>query len=337
MKARLLLTNMSKNTRGVSLLILLIFVVLFVGFATFKIWTKQNILINRLPADEPTTITYTTEQAKEIYKDEILRFAVVADIHIGQSIHGREGGNSRRLQRAIEVSKEYKAEFFVALGDITQTGSKKEFEEAKRILDEGKMPYYTAIGNHDVIQNQDYYDKVFGPKFRNVSYALQKKPTQLYAPVNPEAKLLFLSMSNLDSELGGTLGTNQILWLKNMMPENINSTNTIVLAFSGEGLQSLNNSDQDALTLFLCESHVAAYIHGGPHVFFTQQASCYFDWMYNRDTRLSKINTISPGTIGEYSPERSAQVLVVHVFPDFRYEIERVPIGFNPIYPEYSQ
>ncbi len=287
--------------------------------------------------DRPISISYTTQHADEIYEDEILRFAVIADAHIGQNWHGREGGNSERLRRALEVAREHKAEFFVALGDITQTGSKEEFEEAKAILDSGKIRYYTTPGNHDVFQNQTYYDKKFGPKFKMESYELQRKPGWEYDPINPVAKLFFFDMTNIESEYGDTLGTQQVEWMKTELAENLKRKDTLVLAFAGSSLAPLENPQEDQLRLFLCESNITAYIHGGPHVFRMQEESCYFQWMYKRDSVVTTIHTISPGTIGEFSPERSAQVSIIHVFPDFRYEIERIPIGFNPKYPDYLE
>lgn len=335
MSVPFLQAKLPTNTKrlGVALFILVLF--LSVVFLSFFNRIKQNKLASSSPHDAPTAITYTTEGNDEVYKDEILRFAVVADTHIGQSIHGLDGGNNKRLQQAIEVSKEHGAEFFVALGDLTQTGSKKELGEVKRVLEDGGMPYFTAIGNHDVFQNPDYYDESFGPKFKEVSYKLTKAPTTSYGPINPEAKLFFFDMTKMESEYGDILGADQAAWLKEKLPENMQNANTIILAFSGQGLQPLNNDQEDQLALFLCESHIVAYIHGGPHKFQTKEESCYFDWMYKRDNRISTIQTISPGTIGEYSPERSAQVVIIHVFPDFRYELERIPIGYNPIYPDY--
>ena len=51
----------------------------------------------------------------------------------------------------------------VHCGDITDTGTSKEFEIARNILDDIRVPYVTLIGNHDFLGTGDQsYQVIYG-------------------------------------------------------------------------------------------------------------------------------------------------------------------------------
>ena len=53
--------------------------------------------------------------------------------------------------------------FIVVLGDLTDFGLKHEYEWAFEALEESRVPYFTAIGNHDAISHgKNLYSKMFG-------------------------------------------------------------------------------------------------------------------------------------------------------------------------------
>lgn len=327
--------------RNIIFFCILVLVLLVAGAAIVNVKTQNKggipnaADVHNSPQSETPQYSETAPEA--FYEHELLRFAVVADIHIGQNINGTKEGNSKRLETAIEISKKYNAEFFVALGDITQTGTPAEFDEAKRILEAGNIVYFTSIGNHDVFQDQNTYQKYFGSKYTKITYRLRKTAPNTYKPIDPDADLVFLNLSEAQGEFGDAIGKRQSEWLEKEMKLNQSRTNRMVLVFAGGALNTMENNQKEKVTLYLCQSNISAFIFGGPHRYYAQYSPCFFDWLYKYDTRVPQYYEISPGTIGQLSTERSAQVSIIHVFPDFRIEVERIPIEVNRIYPEYIE
>ena len=70
-------------------------------------------------------------------------------------------------------------DFLVVCGDLGNMGTEEELVLSKRELDRLKRPFYTVIGNHDVLKDKDKtpYRTVFGNDREN--YALQHKGTGL--------------------------------------------------------------------------------------------------------------------------------------------------------------
>lgn len=118
-------------------------------------------------------------------KSDVIKFITVGDPHIKVGNLASEGGNER-LSQVVEFADNSDANFIVFLGDIGNTGSSADYIEAKRILKNLTIPYYTIAGNHDLKYctphpdntNEDgcdanqalMYEKYFGPQTKMVNY-----------------------------------------------------------------------------------------------------------------------------------------------------------------------
>ena len=69
------------------------------------------------------------------------------------------------LQDAVDfINAASDVDFVINAGDLSDFGTEEELLWTKRILDKLKVPYLTAIGNHDILGFSDLaYRKVFGP------------------------------------------------------------------------------------------------------------------------------------------------------------------------------
>ena len=91
-----------------------------------------------------------------VEKQASFQFAVVGDNHNNLEIY----------QKIIQRINQDKMAFFVDLGDLTRVGASSEYYEAKRILDQLKVPYYMTMGDHDKIGNgYDLWQQYFGPTY----------------------------------------------------------------------------------------------------------------------------------------------------------------------------
>ena len=91
-----------------------------------------------------------------------LSFALLTDLHISTS-------NPRPmedLQRSIEdINQNPKIEFVVVTGDLTESGDRASIEAVKAALDELKVPFYAASGNHETTWSESGvmdFTRVFG-------------------------------------------------------------------------------------------------------------------------------------------------------------------------------
>ncbi|MFH1840729.1 MAG: metallophosphoesterase [Candidatus Shapirobacteria bacterium] len=84
-------------------------------------------------------------------------FAVMADIH----------SDWESFKKGLEMAKSDGVDVVIVNGDLTTIGQKEELLAAKKILDEGGLPYYVLSGNHDIYLSQkmkvDLFAEVFGP------------------------------------------------------------------------------------------------------------------------------------------------------------------------------
>ena len=69
--------------------------------------------------------------------------------------------------------------FAIDVGDMVERGTLEQFDEFfKQIQPYGRMPFLTAVGNHDLGKNQDLtlYREIFGPDY----YAFQLQGQLFY-------------------------------------------------------------------------------------------------------------------------------------------------------------
>src|SRR5215475_12630911 len=74
------------------------------------------------------------------------RFIHISDTHIGSP----NGGAEEDLRRTVrDINQMNDVAFVIITGDITELGTDRELETAKRILDSLRIKYYIIPGNHD--------------------------------------------------------------------------------------------------------------------------------------------------------------------------------------------
>ena len=79
-------------------------------------------------------------------------------------------GDLKKTVRAINQVEDVK--FLLVLGDLTDHGLKHEYEWAFEGLNQSRVPWFTAIGNHDAISHgKEIYSKMFGPSNYTFEYA----------------------------------------------------------------------------------------------------------------------------------------------------------------------
>ena len=87
---------------------------------------------------------------------DTLRIAFISDTH---------GWYSDAKDEVADINQRTGIDFVVHLGDLTDTGTTKEFIWARDVLDGLHVPYVALIGNHDFLGTGDQcYDAMFGPK-----------------------------------------------------------------------------------------------------------------------------------------------------------------------------
>jgi predicted phosphodiesterase len=90
------------------------------------------------------------------------RFAFISDTHIGSP----NGGAEEDLRRTVaDINSLSDVKFVVLTGDITELGTNKELELAKKLLDSLKIKYYIIPGNHDTGWSESgglAFSKIFG-------------------------------------------------------------------------------------------------------------------------------------------------------------------------------
>lgn len=93
---------------------------------------------------------------------DTVRFAVISDTH----------GNYTDLSDEVrDINQRDSVDFVIHLGDLTETGTTKEFVWARRELSKLTKSYFALIGNHDFLGTGDQaYDWMFGAK--NFSFIL---------------------------------------------------------------------------------------------------------------------------------------------------------------------
>ena len=88
---------------------------------------------------------------------DTLRFACISDSHQWYSDTQDAISDINRRRDSLD--------FVIHCGDLTDTGTNKEFEWAERVLSKLTLPYVAMIGNHDYLgTGEEYYAKKYGAK-----------------------------------------------------------------------------------------------------------------------------------------------------------------------------
>lgn len=145
-------------------------------------------------------------------KDPDLKFVVVGDPHIKAIIDNDTG--AERLKYIIDTVNKMDIDFIVFMGDITDKGTRTQYQLSKDILSNLKKPYYVIIGNHDLMTNdnmfKEYYgnsEKIENIKGRNTGTIYQLLFVSTYGDRNESGNLTNLYWSFDFSKANKTIPT----------------------------------------------------------------------------------------------------------------------------------
>ena len=92
----------------------------------------------------------------------LFSFALLTDTHISTS----NPKPMEDLQRSIaDINEHADVEFVVITGDLTESGDRASIEAIKAALDQLRVPYYAASGNHETTWSESGvmdFTRVFG-------------------------------------------------------------------------------------------------------------------------------------------------------------------------------
>jgi len=115
-------------------------------------------------------------------------FVVCGDSHANYEIYGK----------IVQKVNEIKPDFLVHLGDFSRVGAESEFKTFKNFQEKNlKVAYHLVMGNHEVLKNQSYFKKYFGPQYYSWDYR----------------GVHFIVLDNVSSPLA--FDKSQLLWLEN--------------------------------------------------------------------------------------------------------------------------
>lgn len=151
------------------------------GYLISKLWGNGN---KSLTEGLRPLITTTSLKA-------VLTFSVIGDPE----------NDLENLKKALTSSKNAGDKFTVLVGDLTATGSLKEFKAVKKVLEESELDYYVLPGNHDLYSagklaaaSDEYFKEVFGNSYQSVILPL-KEGEEI-------GKLQLLLLNNADEKEG---------------------------------------------------------------------------------------------------------------------------------------
>lgn len=176
---------------------------------------------------------------------DTFEFAVFGDVHIGK----KAGCYLERFRGDVDSLG---IEFYCVLGDITECGSRAEFDSAQRVLNSiGR--FYPTLGNHDLYSRSgwDDFKHYFGP----ATYAVR---------IGTRLKLIFFDTAE------GAVGKTQFNWLEEVLDD----STAIKLVFSHFPLYDgttpgifrlASHAERAKLQSLLTKHRVYAYCSGHIH------------------------------------------------------------------------
>lgn len=118
-----------------------------------------------------------------------VRIVQMSDIHLGSRMHKPE-----MLEAVMEETNALSPDLVAIAGDLTETGHRWEFEEAKSYLDRLECPnVMTVMGNKDAKNvGRRHFKDLFGPRERAATLSVREG----------EAKVVALDSTRMDLDVG---------------------------------------------------------------------------------------------------------------------------------------
>lgn len=171
---------------------------------------------------------------------ELFRFAILADIHIGESVSGlatstpdefppgyrsEEPYAARMLEAAVDDVNAHRVSFAIAPADNSSHGELEQLAEAKKLLDGLEADYLVARGSHDRPEQFDRAKQECGADgdcfravFRPTVKALSKGDPQHLPQAVPHRRWMFIALDSANLSSGiGELDDQQLGWLEEQL------------------------------------------------------------------------------------------------------------------------
>lgn len=176
---------------------------------------------------------------QKISPDEPIKFAVVADNH----------GYFHDLARAVDlISHDSSILFVIHAGDMADGGFLKEYETFHGIMGRLQKPYFTVIGNHDVLVNgRAIYKQMFGPE--NYSFSFHD--------------IKFVFFNNVVLELTPELP--DFDWLGQQLSEREDYRHVFVISHVPPWDDTYTPELSEKFKTMMVDYHVSISIHGHHH------------------------------------------------------------------------
>ncbi len=156
-------------------------------------------------------------------------FAVIADPHV----YRVPGIQDQHLRMALTAAETAGAAFVVLAGDIVEDGHRLCYENARRVLQESRLPLFPNIGNKEVSQNSTHrYRRYFGDLYYTVEHS--------------GYRLIVLGLHNF------TLPPHRMRWLRRVLQDTAPHDHTIIVAH--HYLQYFTDRSRNEF-IGLCEQH----------------------------------------------------------------------------------
>lgn len=150
--------------------------------------------------------------------------------------------------------------FVVHAGDISDFGLSEEFQWIHKIMSKLKVPYFTVIGNHDLLANGK---KVYHTMYGDLNYTFE------YG----NYRFIMLNTNSREYDFDGSVP--DLMWLRQQLANNPGGKETIVIShvppFDGD---FDSNLEQEYAKILADDPHVHLSLHGHQHKFFDKE---YYD------------------------------------------------------------
>lgn len=218
-----------------------------------------------------------------------IKFITIGDPHIKSGSSANSGGNDR-LTKIVQFVDKSDVDFAVILGDITNTGSVKDYDEAKKILSNMTKPYYTVVGNHDVkycapkpdgtitdecTYNQAVmYEKYFGPQNKLIDYK--------------GYQLIFAGIKTQYQNRNGKYVEDRFNWTFNFNRPDLDINKPTILFMHGVLKQSPDSCNDWGTGFTRYGESMIPYLEKFNHLIATYSGHVHFDSEQTFDTGNSK-------------------------------------------------
>jgi len=152
-------------------------------------------------------------------------FVQVSDSHIGFTKPPNPDSRVTFREAVAKIAAmPQKPDFIVHTGDVSQLSRPEEFDDADQILREAKLPVFFIPGEHDMLDDEN--GKAFFDRFGKAAqpsgwYSFDHHGVHFVALVN---------VANLKAGGQGSLGPDQLAWLKRDLAGRSSSQPLVVLA-----------------------------------------------------------------------------------------------------------